>query len=75
MPCSREITTPWPPPSSQGRADWGVTLDTIASNAGLGFLPVQEEHYDFVVPKSRANRPGVVAFRRCCRSRVHARGA
>ena len=47
---------------SQGRADWGVTLDTIARNAGLGFLPVQEERYDFVVPKSRANRPGVVAF-------------
>ena len=34
----------------QGRADWGVTLDTIARNAGLGFLPVQEEQYDFVVP-------------------------
>jgi putative molybdopterin biosynthesis protein len=47
---------------TQGRADWGVTLDTIASRAGLGFLPVQEEHYDFVVPKSRANRRGVIAF-------------
>src|SRR5580765_3463789 len=48
---------------SQGRADWGVTLQTIASNAGLGFLPLQEERYDFVVPRSRANRPGVLAFR------------
>jgi putative molybdopterin biosynthesis protein len=48
---------------SQGRADWGVTLDTIARNAGLGFLPLQEERYDFVVPKARANRPGVVAFK------------
>ena len=47
----------------QGRADWGVTLDIIASRAGLGFLPVQEEQYDFVVPTSRANRPGVVAFK------------
>jgi putative molybdopterin biosynthesis protein len=47
---------------SQGRADWGVTLDTIAGDAGLGFLPVQEERYDFVVPKSRANRLGVIAF-------------
>ena len=47
----------------QGRADWGVTLDTIASNAGLGFIPVQHEQYDFVVPKSRAERPGVRAFR------------
>jgi putative molybdopterin biosynthesis protein len=49
---------------SQGRADWGVTLDTIASNAGLGFLPVQEERYDFVIPRMRASRRGVVAFKR-----------
>jgi molybdopterin molybdotransferase/putative molybdopterin biosynthesis protein len=47
----------------QGRADWGVTLDIVALRAGLGFLPVQEEQYDFVVPTSRANRPGVVAFK------------
>lgn len=49
---------------AQGRADWGMTLDTIARNAGLGFLPVQEERYDFIVPKSRENRPGVAAFRK-----------
>ena len=47
----------------QGRADWGMTLDTIARNAGLGFLPVQAERYDFIVPRARDNRPGVVAFR------------
>ena len=46
----------------QHRADWGVTLDTIARNAGLGFIPVQHEQYDFVVPKTRAERPGVKAF-------------
>ena len=49
---------------SQGRTDWGVTLDTIASNAGLGFLPLRDERYDFVVPKSRANRAGVAAFKK-----------
>jgi putative molybdopterin biosynthesis protein len=48
---------------AQGRADWGVTLDIVARRAGLGFLPVQDEHYDFVVPKSRANRPGVIALK------------
>jgi putative molybdopterin biosynthesis protein len=48
---------------SQGRADWGVTLDTIATGAGLGFLPLQEECYDFVVPAARAERPGVAAFK------------
>ena len=47
----------------QGRADWGMTLDTIARNAGLGFLPVQAEQYDFIVPRSRVERPGVIAFR------------
>src|SRR3984885_34594 len=47
----------------QGRADWGMTLDTIARGARLRFLPVQAEQYDFIVPRSRAHRPGVVAFK------------
>ena len=47
----------------QGRADWGVTLDTVARQAGLGFIPVQHEQYDFVVPAARAERPAVNAFR------------
>jgi putative molybdopterin biosynthesis protein len=47
---------------AQGRADWGVTLETIARGAGLGFIPVQHEQYDFVVPKARAGRPGLNAF-------------
>jgi putative molybdopterin biosynthesis protein len=48
---------------SQGRADWGVTLDIVARSAGLGFLPVLEERYDFVLPKSRAHRVGVSVFK------------
>ncbi|MGH9628391.1 MAG: molybdopterin biosynthesis protein [Bryobacteraceae bacterium] len=48
---------------AQGRADWGMTLDTIARSAGLEFLPVQAEQYDFILPRSRAERPGVAAFR------------
>jgi putative molybdopterin biosynthesis protein len=47
----------------QGRADWGVTLDTIARNTGLGFIPLQLEEFDFVSPKARADRPAVKAFR------------
>ena len=46
----------------QGRADWGMTLDSIAYGAGLGFLPVQAEQYDFIAPRFRLDRPGVVAF-------------
>src|SRR5262249_41912096 len=53
-----------PPPRAQGRADWGLTLDTIAHNSGLGFLPLRDERYDFVVPKSRASRAGITAFKR-----------
>jgi molybdopterin molybdotransferase/putative molybdopterin biosynthesis protein len=48
----------------QGRADWGLTLDTVARGAGLGFIPVQAEQYDFIVPRTRADRPAVVAFRK-----------
>ena len=44
---------------AQRRADWGVTLDTIARRAGLGFIPVQHEQYDFVTRKARANRPAI----------------
>lgn len=51
----------------QGRADWGMTLDTVARNAGLGFLAVQAEQYDFIAPRSRAGRPGVAAFRELLR--------
>jgi putative molybdopterin biosynthesis protein len=47
----------------QGRADWGMTLDTVARGAGLGFIPVQHEQYDFVTPTARADRPAVKAFR------------
>jgi putative molybdopterin biosynthesis protein len=40
-----------------------VAIATVARDAGLGFLPLQEEHYDFVTPAARAARPAVRAFR------------
>jgi len=48
---------------AQGRADWGVTIDTVARRAGLGFIPLQREQYDFVVPTARAARSAAQAFR------------
>ena len=48
---------------AQGRADWGVAIDTVAAQYGLGFIPLQEEHYDFVVPTARLERAPVQAFR------------
>jgi putative molybdopterin biosynthesis protein len=47
----------------QGRADWGVAIDTVARQYGLGFIALQEEHYDFIVPGARLERPAVRAFR------------
>jgi len=47
---------------AQQRADWGLAIDTVARQYGLGFIPVQEERYDFVVPRARRERAPVQAF-------------
>lgn len=47
---------------AQGRADWGVAIEAVARDAGLAFLPFQQEHYDFVIPNTRRERPAVQAF-------------
>jgi putative molybdopterin biosynthesis protein len=49
---------------SQERADWGVTIETVAKQAGLRFRALTDEHYDFAVPDDRWERPAVVALRR-----------
>ena len=46
----------------QHRADWGVAIESVALANDLGFLPYQEERYDFVVARSRLNRPAVQSF-------------
>lgn len=51
----------------QGRADWGLAIESVARNVGLGFLPLSHERFDFVVPRSRWNRPAVVALRELLR--------
>ncbi len=48
---------------AQGRADWGICIESAARQAGLDFLPLQAEQYDFVFPMSRLSRPAVVEFR------------
>jgi len=47
---------------AQGRADWGVTIETVARRAGLRFQPLRPEHYDFAIPEDRWQRPGVKAL-------------
>jgi putative molybdopterin biosynthesis protein len=53
---------------AQGRADWGLAIATVARDAGLGFLPLQEEQFDFVIPRTRRHRPAVQAFCRLLES-------
>jgi putative molybdopterin biosynthesis protein len=48
---------------AQGRADWGIAIETVARDAGLRFRPLREEHYDFAIPSARLDRPAVAAFR------------
>ncbi len=47
---------------AQGRADWGMTIAPVAHAAGLGFIPLAEEHYDFALVTARKDRPAVQAF-------------
>src|SRR5947207_10027325 len=49
---------------AQQRADWGVCIESVARDAGLGFLPLALEHYDFLIPRSRLTRPAVQEFTR-----------
>jgi len=49
---------------AQGRADWGVAIQWVAQQTGLGFIPLEHEQYDFVAPRSRLHRPALAAFRR-----------
>lgn len=46
----------------QQRADWGMTIAPVAHAAGLGFIPLAEEHYDFALVTTRKNRPAVQVF-------------
>ena len=46
----------------QGRADWGVAIETVARRPTLGFLPLTHEQYDFFIPRRRMGRAVVQAF-------------
>ncbi len=48
---------------AQQRADWGVTIESVARDADLRFRKLREEHYDFAIPTARWNRPEVQLFR------------
>ena len=47
---------------TQGRADWGMAIENVVDQELLGFLPVRQEQYDFVVNVHRQQRAAVLAF-------------
>ncbi len=47
----------------QGRADWGMTLDTVAAAAGLDFYFIADEQYDIAIREDSWDRPAVAALR------------
>ncbi len=47
---------------AQGRADWGVAIETVARQYGLGIIPIRREQYDFLVHVSRRDSAAVQAF-------------
>jgi putative molybdopterin biosynthesis protein len=47
---------------AQGRADWGIAIESVARLYGLAFLPVAPEEYDFFLLERRRERPAVQAF-------------
>jgi putative molybdopterin biosynthesis protein len=64
---------------AQGRADWGIAIESVAKMYGLGFLPISPEDYDFLVVESRRDRPAVQAFlaalrNETVRAKIHALG-
>ena len=64
---------------AQARADFGVAIDVVARDRGLGFLPIAEERYDFFVRRARMDRAAVRALieeleRPATRAALRARG-
>jgi putative molybdopterin biosynthesis protein len=47
---------------AQGRADWGIAIESVARLYGLEFLPLSPECYDFLLPEGRRDQPAVRAF-------------
>ncbi len=47
---------------SQRRGDWGIAIESVAAGYGLATIPIQDEQYDFVIPRSRVDSDAVRRF-------------
>lgn len=46
----------------QNRADWGIAIQSVADDENIGFLPIKDEHYDFVVSNSKLQKKSIQSF-------------
>ena len=46
----------------QQRADYGVAIRSVADEYGLGFVPICDEEYGFMIPKNRLGSNAVQTF-------------
>lgn len=53
----------------QGKADVGLAIKAVAETYGLDFIPVAQEHYDFLIHRERIGKPSVQAFLAVLRSK------
>lgn len=54
----------------QKRSDWGIVIQSAVENTDLCFIPIAEEQYDFIIPKSRIKRPEILTFLSLLRSEI-----
>jgi putative molybdopterin biosynthesis protein len=47
---------------AQGRADWGIAIESVATMYGLRFLAIAPEDYDFLLREGSREREPVAAF-------------
>jgi putative molybdopterin biosynthesis protein len=47
---------------AQGRADWGVAIEAVAIDHGLRFVPIEQEKFDFAIPRDRLKTKPVKEF-------------
>ena len=45
-----------------GLADTGLGIRSAAVTMGLGFVPLEEEEFDFLIPEENLSHPGVEAI-------------
>ena len=47
---------------ASGRADWGLGIEAVAVDYGIGFAALRDEEYDFLTLRDRLDRGPVKAF-------------